>query len=86
MKHRGLKAKDYLDALNVDAQCAVCGEADPIVLDWHHKDPAEKLFNISNSWRSYGLEKVASEVAKCVRLCCNCHRRAQAGIIDVSHL
>lgn len=85
-KPKGMKAKEYLDALDVGAKCAICGNDDRVVLQWAHKDPADKLFNIGNSWRSYGLASVAAEVAKCVRLCCNCHLRADAGLIDITNL
>lgn len=81
-----MQAKDYLDALNAGASCAVCGIDDLTVLQWAHRDRSEKLFNVGNSWRSRGLEMVAAEVAKCVRLCCNCHLKADAGKIDLSEL
>ena len=46
------------------------------VLDFHHREPAEKSFELSvhnltdKSWRS-----VLHEVEKCLMVCANCHRQ-----------
>lgn len=58
--------------------CVRCGEADPVVLDFHHRDPATKLRDIS-SMRQTGEEQgLREEIAKCDVLCCNCHRKIHA--------
>lgn len=53
-----------------------CGEADPVVLQFHHRDPAEKeitiAFTVRNKWT---LDRVQAEIAKCDVLCANCHLR-----------
>jgi len=56
--------------------CTRCEERDPACLDFHHIDPATKLFRISEPL--CGREEVVrAEVAKCVLLCSNCHRKQQ---------
>lgn len=56
--------------------CVDCGESDPVVLDFDHKNPKEKLRPVSKllsghwSWKS-----VESEIEKCEIRCANCHRR-----------
>ncbi len=56
-----------------DRPCDRCGgRFPPIVMDFHHRDPATKEFDVSRAGRSYA--KLAAEVAKCDVLCANCHR------------
>lgn len=55
--------------------CDVCGESHPACLDFHHRNPVEKSFTISNlSWK-VSTEKLFDEIAKCDILCANCHRK-----------
>ncbi len=62
-----------LDTLK-SAPCAACGESfPPIVMDFHHRDPKEKLFNVSLFFR-VNKEVLLAEVAKCDVVCANCHR------------
>lgn len=56
--------------------CGECGESHPACLDFHHRDPQGKEFNICNAI-AIGLsdKEIAAEVAKCDILCANCHRK-----------
>lgn len=54
--------------------CARCGySANPLALEFHHRDPAEKEFNVSEKV-SRSWQAVKTEVRKCEVLCSNCHR------------
>lgn len=53
--------------------CKKCGEKRPYLLDFHHKDPNEKDFAISDKPR-INLNKIQEEINKCDVLCANCHR------------
>lgn len=54
--------------------CANCGEMDPIILEFHHKDPATKVRSIkSGLGRSTML--LERELDKCIVLCSTCHTR-----------
>ena len=56
-----------------DVPCARCRERFPVVcMDFHHRDPREKLFPIGSNTR--GVPKLRAEIAKCDVLCANCHR------------
>lgn len=60
--------------------CVECGESHIACLDFHHTDPSNKLFTISqNNVRDMAWEKVMSEMSKCVVLCANCHRKLHYG-------
>ena len=59
--------------------CAVCGEKDPIVLDFDHRDMSEKSFQIGDRARlGWSLDKIMVEAVKCDVVCANCHRRRTA--------
>jgi 5-methylcytosine-specific restriction endonuclease McrA len=59
--------------------CVRCGETDTACLDFHHRNPAEKEAEIGNVARRWGSERLLAEIAKCVVLCSNCHRKFHAG-------
>jgi hypothetical protein len=62
--------------------CAICPEKDPSCLDAHHLDPATKLFSLGR-YNSASRAKTAAELAKCICLCSNCHRKFHAGKIKL---
>lgn len=57
--------------------CALCGEDEPVCLDFHHRDPARKSFTLSGALRDgRKFSDILDEIQKCTLLCANCHRRA----------
>lgn len=59
-------------------QCVRCSEPDKACLEFHHRDPADKLFTIAhNVQRSTSV--LLEEIAKCVVICSNCHKKLHAG-------
>lgn len=59
--------------------CIECGEDDPVVLDFDHRDPAEKSFSVANGISARKSEAaLIAEIAKCDVRCANCHRRRTA--------
>jgi len=62
-------------AYKVDHPCIDCGEDDPIVLDFDHRDPREKSFVLSDAPT---LALAIKEIEKCDIRCANCHRRRTA--------
>lgn len=64
--------------------CLLCDERDLEVLDFHHVDPEAKSFQITPHQISHKpLDLVREEIAKCIVLCANCHRRYHAGTVDL---
>ncbi len=58
--------------------CVQCGREDePYLMDLHHRDPRDKVASVSAMLRPgtpFTTDEVLDEVAKCVVLCCRCHR------------
>ena len=60
----------YIDSFRT--KCSMCGESSKCCLDFHHIDPKTKERRISYL-RS--IKKIDAEIAKCIVLCSNCHRK-----------
>lgn len=59
--------------------CADCGERDPVVLEFDHRDGAEKTRDVCLLvGGGYSWERVVAEMVKCDIVCANCHRRRTA--------
>lgn len=64
--------------------CAVCPEDSTACMDAHHLDPDSKDFSIGNAARQgFSLASLKEELAKCICLCANCHRKFHAGLIEL---
>lgn len=69
------KIFDYL----VQHPCVGCGESDPIVLEFDHRDQSTKSFTIgSREGLNKSWNKILEEIEKCDVRCANCHRRRTA--------
>jgi len=68
--------RQYLwDYLKINP-CADCGESDPIVLEFDHKDNVDKLDSVGKGVeRMWSIEKLQQEIDKCDVRCSNCHKR-----------
>ncbi len=74
-RHR-IKVRTKLFDFLCTKSCVDCGEKDPIVLEFDHRNSAEK-FKIIGKMLSghYSWESVFKEINKCDIRCANCHRR-----------
>ena len=67
-----------------DVPCAVCQERyDPCCMDFHHKNPAEKKYEIAD-YNRWGLKYLQEEIDKCVPLCACCHRLLHKGLVELT--
>lgn len=63
--------------------CIECGENDPVVLEFDHRDKEDKILEISQMvLNGNSLKKIKDEIDKCDVLCANCHRRKTAKQFD----
>lgn len=81
---RALNRK-YVASYKSTHGCLLCEEKHPSALDLHHIDPeikdsalSQMLFNCK--------DKIDAEIAKCVVLCSNCHRKHHAGVDGYQNL
>lgn len=58
--------------------CTKCSESDPVCLDFHHRDPTQKVLEISLAIASWSIKRIQAEIDKCDLLCSNCHRKLHA--------
>jgi hypothetical protein len=75
------KIDEYIASLSLS--CCVCGEAEPVCLDFHHLDPREKEYNVASMKNKCSVEKIKKEISKCISICANCHRKFHAGLISL---
>lgn len=65
---------EFYEQLKTTSKCAYCEENHPATLQFHHRDPEKKEFNIGQAFREgYSIERIKKELAKCTILCANCH-------------
>jgi transposase len=64
--------------------CVLCGfDAYVGALQFHHRDPATKAFEVSRQGITRSVDKLRLEAQKCVLLCANCHAMVEAGLMVV---
>lgn len=64
-------------------KCSRGPESDPRCLDFHHLDAKKKFKSVSNMVRyGYSLKRILKEIAKCIVLCANCHRKENIGPVE----
>lgn len=71
MKHADIRLQ-VLREIKAERGCVRCGEKDPIVLQFHHRNPAEKELTRAQLI-TCSLERVEAEIVKCDVVCANCH-------------
>lgn len=71
--------------------CIVCGESNPIVLEFDHRDNVNKVSTVGELvWNGCSWEKIKNEIDKCDVRCSNCHKirtaEQQEWYKDIKHL
>jgi len=74
------KAINYLGG-----KCQICGyDKCTSAMDFHHRDPNGKDFNISTALTSW--KRIEKELDKCELLCSRCHREVHDGGMHPGHI
>ena len=81
-KDRRQRNRDMIQEIKSQSGCQKCNENDPACLDFHHLDPEEKEYVISEM-TGWGRQTILNEIAKCIVVCANCHRKIHAGKIEI---
>ena len=64
----------FLHEYKKGLSCIYCGITNPLCIDFDHKNPEEKKFNISKAITGgMAMELIVEEIAKCQPVCRNCH-------------
>ena len=73
---RKRELENWLKEYKRDIICQGCGENHPGCLDFHHKNPKDKIDTISDLViRGYARETILREIKKCAVLCKNCRAK-----------
>ena len=84
-RQRRQHIRDLINSLK--KPCVVCGENDNCCIDFHHIDSNEKEMEISNIVKNkWSDKKTIEEIAKCVSLCSNHHRKLHFYELTVDEL
>ena len=70
------KCKKWFRLYKSKLSCKKCKCNDARCLDFHHLNPEDKKFTITNGVRyGYAINRIKEEIKKCIVLCANCHMK-----------
>lgn len=74
---RRREARAYVADYLASHPCVDCGETDPLVLEFDHRDPSTKVAAIAQmvGRGCWSVQRLQTEIDKCDVRCTNCHRR-----------
>jgi hypothetical protein len=65
-------------------KCEICGyEKCDRALSFHHIDPKQKSFGLSDKGLTKAWDTILQEIEKCILLCANCHMEVHDGITQL---
>lgn len=77
-----LETRKIVNGIKISLGCYKCGEKDHRCLDFHHRVPEEKSFEIAfGLQRGLARQRVFAEIQKCDVMCSNCHRKEHFALV-----
>lgn len=74
-KSKNARRADLMRSFKAGKPCLDCGGFfHPTQMDFDHRNPLEKRFNISAPPKVSSIEALQAEIDKCDLVCANCHR------------
>ncbi len=71
---RRKQVRQWLIEFKSKVKCGRCGFSHPAAIQFHHRDPSLKVFEIGEASRlEKSIPQVIEEMAKCEIICANCH-------------
>lgn len=64
--------RDFINDYKLTCSCKKCNDNRFYILDFHHINPEKKDFNLGDATK-YSIDKLKTELEKCITLCRNCH-------------
>lgn len=75
-KERCKKLRDWFREFKSELKCIECGESHPACIEFHHLDQTKKDFDLATAVaKGFMKERILEEIAKCVAICSNCHKK-----------
>lgn len=77
-KSRRLRVRKQVFEYLISHPCVDCGEVDVIVLEFDHRNPKTKRFDVMSATHGHSWKTILKEIKKCDVVCANCHKRRTA--------
>ena len=73
-RRRLLEMRSWWRELKSTKSCSRCDERTPECLQFHHRDPKQKEFDLGLAVGSgWAKKRILAEMERCIVLCANCH-------------
>lgn len=76
-----IRNKNFVNNYKSERGCSNCNEREPVALDFHHTENNKEDSVARMARSSYSIVHILKEIAKCIILCANCHRKHHAGLL-----
>lgn len=80
-----LRLRQWFEEIKRQYPCSRCPENEPYCIDFHHLDDTTKedcVAKLVN--RGVSRQRILDEIAKCIPLCSNCHRKEHRRIAQLA--